>query len=117
MPLNLPDPPVKVCAPSETPQAGRKSSVPFSKDVILTIGPGAFADKGDCVSTDLTYIWAVRGLDVEWIVLRNNPVYHPVTQRSSASLLCLLDPLKGGRSFEAPGFGYLFCRQRWGGKR
>jgi hypothetical protein len=56
------------------PQASRKRRAPFSKDVILTIGPGAFADKRDCVSTDLTYIWAVRGLDVERIVVCNNSV-------------------------------------------
>jgi hypothetical protein len=48
--------------------------VPFSKDVIFTVGPGAFADKRECVSTDFTYIWAVRGLDVEWIVLGIVPI-------------------------------------------
>ena len=51
------------------PQAGRKRRAPFSKDVILTIGPGAFTNERDCVSTDLTYIWVVRGLDVERIVV------------------------------------------------
>ena len=36
--------------------AGRKRRVPFAEDVILAISPGAFADKRDCVSTDLTDI-------------------------------------------------------------
>jgi hypothetical protein len=78
------------------PLAGRKRRVPLSKDVILAIGPGAFTDKRDRVSTDLTYVWAVRGLDVEWIVLGNDPIRNAVTERMSSNLLRFLDPLKGG---------------------
>jgi hypothetical protein len=88
-----------------------------SKDIILTIGPRAFADKRDSISTDLTYIGAVRGLDVEWIVLSNDPVGNTVTESTPSGLLCLLDSLKGGRSFEAARFGHLFSRQRRGGER
>jgi hypothetical protein len=77
------------------PLAGRKRRVPLSEDIILAISPGAFADKRDCVSTDLTYVWAICSLDVEWIVLRNDPIRNAMTKRMSSGLLCFLDPLKG----------------------
>jgi hypothetical protein len=99
-----------LCSISD-PLAGRKRRVPFSEDVILAISPSAFADKRNCVSTDLTYVWAVRSLDVEWIVLGNDPIRNAMTERMSASLLRLLNPLKGGSGFKAPRFGHLFCRQ------
>ena len=80
----------------------RKRGVPFGEDVILSISPGASADKRSRVSTDLTYIRAVRGFDVEWVVLGNDPINNAITERMSSSRLCLLDPLKGGRVLKLP---------------
>jgi hypothetical protein len=101
-----------LCAISKS-LTGRKSGVPISEDVIFAISPGAFADKRDRISTDLTYVRAVCGFDVQWVVLGNNPIHNAVTERMSSRLLCLLDPLKARSGYKASRFCYLFCRQCW----
>jgi len=92
-----------LCAISKS-LTGQKSGVPISEDVIFAISPGAFADKRDRISTDLTYVRAVCGFDVQWVVLGNNPIHNAVTERMSSNLLCLLDPLKAEAVIKLPDF-------------